>query len=149
MRPHALLLGFVALAGLSGCTESASPTVTVTYSCCVAADVETQYRPGQTMTVHWIVQTPEGPVSGPPQVELTASLAGPYASADDLKGGAAPATTYTAVPVRPAGTPDEQPVSTIVIGADAQPGYYNLVTSANQDGATAGGSSVVRVVAKS
>ena len=36
-----------------------------------------------------------------------------------------------------------------MIGADAQPGYYNLRTSANQDGATAGGASVIRVVAKS
>ncbi|HEV7710632.1 MAG TPA: hypothetical protein VGP16_20730 [Asanoa sp.] len=151
MRLHVALVGFLALASLTACTAEPStpPAVTVTYTCCVATDVETPYQPGQTMTVHWIVQTPEEPVSGPPQVELTASLTGPYASADDLKGGAAGAATYTAAPVRPSGAPDEQPVSTIVIGADAQPGLYNLVTSANQDGATSGGSSVVRVDPKS
>jgi hypothetical protein len=147
MRPHVLLTGFLALAGLTACTAEPSPppAVPVTYTCCEAADVEMPYQPGQTMTVHWIVQTPEEPVSGPPAVELTASLTGPYASADDLKGGTAGAATYTAAAVRPSGAPDEQPVSTIVIGADAQPGLYNLVTSANQGGATSGGSSVVRV----
>jgi hypothetical protein len=150
MRPHVVLAGFLALASLTACTTEPStpPAVTVTYTCCVAADVETPYQPGQTMTVHWIVQTPDGPVSGPPQVELTATLTGPYASADDLKAGAGAANTYTAAPVRPSGAPDEQPVSTIVIGTDAQPGLYNLVTSANQDGATSGGSSVVRVDSK-
>ena len=56
------------------------------------------------------------------------------------------AITYTAAPVRPSGLPDERPVSTIRIAADARPGYYNLITRISEDGGGAGGSSVIQIV---
>ncbi|MEV4810732.1 hypothetical protein [Micromonospora avicenniae] len=56
--------------------------------------------------------------------------------------------TFTAAPVRPSGTPDERPVSTIAIGPEAEPGYYNLVTSVGGGDDTASSGSVIRVVPK-
>ncbi|MEU4679852.1 hypothetical protein [Micromonospora sp. NPDC023737] len=87
-------------------------------------------------------------------VELAARLTGPFATAGDVKAAteAAPSApglvTFTAAPVRPSSTPDERPVSTIVIGPEAEPGYYNLVTSVGGDDHTVSSGSIVRVVPK-
>ncbi|MFD2767082.1 hypothetical protein [Micromonospora eburnea] len=136
---------------LAACgTEPAGPegATSVTYSCCEAGDIDRPYQPGQTLTVHWTVESPEQPAVAPPQVELTARLTGPYATTGDLKAAADPGpATFEAAPVRPSGGPDERPVSTIVIGTDAEPGYYNLVTAVVSDGSTVSGASIIRVVA--
>lgn len=123
-----------------------------TYTCCAARDVGTLYQPGQILTVHWIVESPDEPGAIPPQVELAARLTGPFATVDDLKAATEDTqtvsgrVTFSAAPVRPSGEPDERPVSTIVIGPEAEPGYYNLVTSVIGDDNTAsGGGSIVRV----
>ncbi|MGC4815186.1 hypothetical protein ACLQ29_32135 [Micromonospora sp. DT228] len=125
----------------------------VTYSCCEARDVDRPYQPGQTLTVHWAVESPDEPGGTPPQVELTARLTGPFAAVGDLKAATEGTptvpglVTFAAAPVRPSGTPDERPISTIVIAADAKPGYYNLVTAVvGGDNTASGGGSVVRVV---
>ncbi|MBM0258105.1 hypothetical protein JNW89_16060 [Micromonospora sp. 4G55] len=127
----------------------------VTYSCCEAQDVDRPYQPGQTLTVHWTVESPDEPGRTPPQVELTARLTGPFATVGDLKAATEGTpnvprlVTLAAAPVRPSGTPDERPVSTVAIGSDAKPGYYNLVTSVVDGGNTAsGGGSIVQVVPK-
>jgi hypothetical protein len=126
----------------------------VSYTCCDAKDVDTHYQPGQTMAVHWIVNSENGTAEGGPQVELAARLTGPYAAVADLKAAASDTrsasgdVTFAAAPVRPSGTAGERPVSTILIGSDAKPGYYNLIFSVTQDGGTVGGASIVRVVAK-
>lgn len=142
---------------LAACDAEASGPVTaasVTYSCCEAQDVDRPYQPGQTLTVHWTAESSEEPGGTPSQVELTARLTGPFATAGDLKAvtEGTPTVpglvTFTASPVRPSGTPDERPVSTIVIGPDANPGYYNLVTSVVDGGNTASGGSIVQVVPK-
>lgn len=124
------------------------------YTCCDAADVKTLYQPGQTMTVHWTVEMPEGPVTGPSTVRLHASLTGPYATVDELKEAAddahsaATTRTFTAAPVRPSGAAGEPPVSTIVIGREAKPGYYSLVTKViDSTNASSTGRSIVQVVA--
>jgi hypothetical protein len=125
----------------------------VTYSCCADLDVDRPYQPGQTLTVHWTVEPSDHPGGTVPQVELTARLTGPFATVGDLKAateGAQTASglvTFAAAPVRPSGTPDERPVSTIVIGQEAEPGYFHLVTSLVDDDNTAsGGASIVQVV---
>ncbi|MFD0783405.1 hypothetical protein ACFQZ8_05655 [Micromonospora azadirachtae] len=142
---------------LAACGTGPSGPVTAapaTYTCCEAQDVDRPYQPGQTLTVHWIVESPDEPGGTPPQVELTASLTGPFATAGEVKAatGADPnapgLATFTAAPVRPSGTPDERPVSTIVIGPEAEPGYYNLVTSVGGDDHTGSSGSIVRVVPK-
>jgi hypothetical protein len=151
------LVACLALAGLVGCgTRPSTPASAApkTYTCCEAKDVDRTYQPGETLALHWIVNSPNGPAAGSPGVELTARLTGPYQSVEDLKAAtpdtrdAGGAVTFAAPPVHPSGAPDEQPVSTIAIGADARSGYYNLMFSAAQNGGAAGGSSVVRVLAK-
>ncbi|MEV6812553.1 hypothetical protein [Micromonospora sp. NPDC051296] len=128
----------------------------VTYTCCETADVETLYEPGQTFILHWIVELlDEPPATTPPQVELNAHLTGPFATVDELKAVAmgtknvSGLVTLTAEPVRPAGTPDERPVSTIVIDPSAKPGYYNLVSSVVDRGSTVSGESIIQVVPQS
>jgi hypothetical protein len=117
----------------------------VGYTCCDARDVDATYHPGQTMTVHWTVTHP-GAAPGRPV--LTAELTGPYGDVGSLKSayGKKGATTFTAPARRPAGTPGEKPVSTIVIGAGAAPGYYSLTTSITfREGGRASGGSIVEI----
>jgi hypothetical protein len=155
--PRVALVACLALASLVGCSAHPSgpaPAAPKTYTCCKAKDIDTPYRPGDILTIHWIANSSNGPAASSPGVELTARLTGPYQTVDELKA-ATPDTrhadgevTFTAPPVHPSGTPDEQPVSIIVIGTDAKPGYYNLVFSVAQNGGTSGGASIVRVLAK-
>ncbi|MGN9803046.1 hypothetical protein [Micromonospora sp. L32] len=148
------LLACLVMPLLAACSAEPSGPVAaapVTYSCCEARDVDRLYQPGQTLTVHWTVESPDEPGGTPPQVELTARLTGPFATVGDLKAateGTVPGlVTFAAAPVRPSGAPDERPVSTIVIGQEAKPGYYNLVTSlVDNDNTASGGESVVQVV---
>ncbi|MEU5527081.1 hypothetical protein ABZ744_09085 [Micromonospora chersina] len=143
---------------LAACgTEPSGPVTAapVTYTCCDARDVDRPYQPGQTLTVHWTVEYPDEPGGTPPQVELTARLTGPFATVGDVKAAteatqtAAGLVTFAAAAVQPSGTPDERPASAVVIGPDARPGYYNLVTSVVDGGNTAsGGGSIIRVVPK-
>ncbi|MDG4795758.1 hypothetical protein [Micromonospora sp. WMMD1082] len=154
---RAWLLACLVLPFLAACviapTESVAPP-SVTYTCCTDEDVNTPYEPGQTLTVHWIVEHSPEPGGVPPQVELTAHLTGPYATVEALKSAIVAArdipgvVTFAAAPVRPAGTPDEQPVSPITIPGEAQPGYYNLTTSVVDGDHTASGSSIVQVVSR-
>ncbi|BEL09466.1 hypothetical protein Q0Z83_076570 [Actinoplanes sichuanensis] len=158
MPSHRFLpLCIAAAALLVACDSGASETVDdrsgVTYTCCSAEDVDRPYRPGQTLLVHWTAESPAAPVTDSPQVELTARLTGPYATVDELKtaigerGDDAGKVTFEAQPLRPTGTPGEQPVSSIPISSDARPGFYNLTTAENQAGRTASGGSIIRVIA--
>jgi hypothetical protein len=152
------LLACLVMPLLAACgTEPSGPVTAapLTYTCCAARDVDRLYQPGQTLTVEWTVESPDEPGGTAPQVELTARLTGPFATAGDLKAAAGGAqtgpglVTFAAAPVRPSGAPDERPVSTIVIGPDAKPGYYDLVTSLVGDNNTASsGGSIVRVVTR-
>ena len=121
------------------------------YTCCEDLDVDKPYHPGQTLTVRWTVHSSDEPGSTSSQVELAAQLTGPFGTVDDLKAAsAAPGlVTFTATPVRPAAGSGERPVSTIVIGRDAKPGFYDLVTSVVGDGdTTTSGSSIIQVAPK-
>ncbi|MDI5940348.1 MULTISPECIES: hypothetical protein [Micromonospora] len=137
--------------GASGPAEAAAP---VTYTCCEAQDVDKSYQAGETLTVHWTVESPEQPGAASTGFELTARLTGPFTTAGDLKAATEDTriipglVTFEAVPIRPSGVPDERPVSTIVIGVDARPGYYNLVTSSGDGDKTVSGGSIVQVVAR-
>ncbi|MFG1872492.1 hypothetical protein [Micromonospora arborensis] len=139
----------------SGCGSGRSTTAAgtpTTYTCCDGEDVDTVYRPGQEMTVHWIVRPASDPAVTPAEVELTARLTGPYGDVSELKsaaGGTEPPAsgevTFEAEPVRPSGAAGERPVSVIAIAEDAPPGYYNLLFSVHQGGGGVSGASVVRV----
>ncbi|WP_435123066.1 hypothetical protein [Micromonospora tulbaghiae] len=152
--PRLRLLGCLAVPLLAACGTEPSevaPAPPPTYACCEALDIDKPYQPGQTLTVRWTVQSPDEPGSTSPQVELAARLTGPFGTVDDLKAATAVPglVTFTAAPVRPTGTPGERPVSTIVIGPDAQPGFYDLTTSVIGEGnTTTSGSSIVQVAPK-
>lgn len=153
--PRLCLLSCLVVPLLAACGAEPSEMVAEVpppaYTCCEDLDVDRPYHPGQTLTVRWTVESPDEPGSTSPQVELTAHLTGPYGTVDDLKAASAVAglVTFTATPVRPAGTPGERPVSTIVIGPDAEPGFYDLVTSVVGDGnTTTSGSSIIQVAPK-
>jgi hypothetical protein len=149
-----VLIGGLLLA-LASCTDTSStPTGTSqAYTCCEEADINRDYQPGQTLTVNWIV-VPGKVGTGSPahQVELNARLAGPYATASDLKTTSdmnhAAGITFTAEPIRPSGQAGEQPVSVIPIPPTAAPGYYNLVTSVTETSGSHGGASVIHVSPK-
>ncbi|MBB2943664.1 hypothetical protein FB565_003393 [Actinoplanes lutulentus] len=139
--------------GATGEAGDTAASAGVTYSCCADTDVDSPYYPGQVVSVLWTVESTNGPATGAAaQVELSASLTGPYATVGQLKSApedstnAAEYVTFTAPPVRPSGTPGEKPVSTILISSDAGPGYYNLTTAMKQGGQTVGGASIIRVV---
>lgn len=153
--PRLRLLSCLVVPLLAACGAEPSEMVAEVppsaYTCCEDLDVDRPYQAGQTLTVRWTVESPDEPGSTSPQVELTAHLTGPYGTVDDLKAASAVAglVTFTATPVRPAGTPGERPVSTIVIGPDAEPGFYDLVTSVVGDGnTTTSGSSIIQVAPK-
>ena len=152
--PRARLLICLVTPFLGACGAAPTGRVSaapVTYTCCEAGDVDRLYQPGQTLTLHWIVVSPNKPAATPSRVELTAHLTGPFSTMDDLKAPAATQTaagmaTFMAAPVRPSGTSDERPVSTIVIGPEAKPGYYNLETSVIGDDNAVRGGSIIQVV---
>jgi hypothetical protein len=139
-------LVLVGVAACGAAPEAADRQAQARYTCCAAADVETVYRPGQAVSVHWTVV--ESVANPSRDVVLQARLAGPYRSVDELKAATSDSgSAYASLPVRPTGAPGEQPVSTIPLGVDARAGYYNLVFSVVQAGWTSGGASVVRVAA--
>ncbi len=153
--PRLRLLCCLAVPLLAACgTEPSKMVAEVpppTYTCCEDLDVDKPYHPGHSLTVRWTVESPDEPGSTSPQVELAARLTGPYGTVDDLKtASTVPGlVTFEAAPVRPVGTPGERPVSTIAIGADAEPGFYELTTSVIGDGnTTTSGSSIVQVAPK-
>ena len=125
------------------------PTPGLTYSCCAATDIERIYHPGDTLTIHWIVQGTPAPSGAVPQFELNVKLSGAFGSVADLKGGAAGSRTVAAAPVHPTGLADEQPVSTILIPLTAGSGYYDLTFSVDEPGASFSGRSIVQIVSGS
>lgn len=141
------------LPAMASCTVAPQPPTSggPSYTCCEAADIDREYQPGQSLTLHWIVVPGQPGAAGPTrQFELRAQLAGPFATVGELRSSADPAggATFTAAPVSPAGQPGENPVSVIQIPATAAPGMYNLVTSVTEQSGSVSGSSIIRVVPK-
>ena len=96
------------LFGLGACAGPPPGPTGPTYSCCVAADIERIYHPGDTLTIHWIVQGPPAPSGAAHQIELSARLSGAFGNVAgiDLHGVSAQASSmaHDSVPDEPAGT---------------------------------------------
>lgn len=145
--------GVLVLAVAAGCSAGSPASVPAgpTYSCCRAADVHRDYRPGETLALRWIV-IPAVQREGvqTPQVELKASLVGPFSTVGELKASpgatASGIVTFAAETVRPSGLAGEEPVSVIAIPSDAAAGYYNLITAVSEASGSIGGASVIRVI---
>jgi hypothetical protein len=122
----------------------------------VAADIDRIYHPGETLSIHWIVQGSPAPSGAVPHFELNARLSGSFGSVEELKsqvvhaeGRAAGPQTVAAAPLHPTGVAGEQPVSTILIPLTAAPGYYDLTFSVSEPGDTFSGGSIIQIAAGS
>ena len=127
----------------------AATQATFSYTCCTTADVDRVYHPGDVMTIHWIVQRgAQTSATQPTQVDLSASLTGPYADVTSLKEHALKDTaSISAAPTVTSDWAGGAPISRLVIPAKAVPGFYDVRTSSKSGGMTAGGHGIVRVVA--
>ena len=127
----------------------AATQATFSYTCCTTADVDRVYHPGDVMTIHWIVQ--RGALTSatqPTQVDLSASLTGPYADVTSLKEHALKDTaSISAAPTVTSDWAGGAPISRLVIPAKAVPGFYDVRTASTSGGMTGGGHSIVRVAA--
>jgi hypothetical protein len=84
-------------------------------SCCVDTSLQTDWHPGGTVTLHWIVAgagTTTDPVAAP--IRLTAAISGPYPSVAALKAGGSESETLTAAPLHLSARNPGNPVSTMV-----------------------------------
>ena len=127
----------------------AATRATFSYTCCTAADIDRVYHPGDAMSIHWIVQngTPTS-ATQPTQVNLSVRLTGPYADVTSLKErGVKGTSSITAAAIVTSDWVGGAPTSRLVIPANASPGFYDLSTENKSGGMTAGGTSIVRVVA--
>ncbi|MFI5495021.1 hypothetical protein [Actinoplanes sp. NPDC051859] len=142
------LLSPLMAAGCGG--EGASSGKAVVYTCCKQEDVGKEYRPGETLTLHWTAEEKDGaPASG--ATDLRARMVGPFDSASAVKevpvGGSTGSLSLTASPVRIDGGGKTEPVSEIQIPRDATPGYYNLNHISTAGGSSVSGNAVIRIVA--
>jgi len=155
-RSLALLLWFsVGAAVLAGCADAQKDPpggvrATFTYGCCSAADLAQVSHPGGVVRLHWIVSPgPPSPSGRPLPVILSASLAGAYGDAADLKSsvghGEAPSSTSTASPVQTTSQAGGAPVTTIAIPPDAAPGLYDLTTVVESVGGKSTGDHIIRI----
>ncbi|GGQ75304.1 hypothetical protein GCM10010166_51610 [Couchioplanes caeruleus subsp. azureus] len=127
--------------GAAACGDEASSGKSVVYTCCRQEDLQKTYRPGETLTLHWVAEEKEGRPAAE-NVELTAVMAGPTGAA-----GAAVGLRLTAAPVKVSGSPGTPPVSEIAIPRDAPPGDYAVSHSRRGGGENVTGEAVVTVVA--
>jgi hypothetical protein len=114
-------------------------------------DIDREYQPGEQLAAHWLVTSRQnGAVADPREVELNASLAGPYPTIGDMKSTSSAAGVdhhvFAAEPVRAYGQAGERPVSMILIPSTAPPGFYKLTTSVTERGGSVSGVSAIRIV---
>lgn len=118
-------------------------------SCCVDTSLQTDWHPGGTVTLHWIVAsagTTTDPSAAP--MTLSASLSGPFASVTALKAAGSGPETLRAATLHISDRNPGNPVSTIALPANLAAGWYNLVYSVKSGpGNSVGGATVIRVTA--
>lgn len=148
------LVAVLAVAG-AGCAASSSTSpsfvrhVSYTYSCCVAADIETVRHPGDVVTLHWIVAPSSESAQAQPDepVTLAASLNGPFSDVASLKSAPNGASALPAAAVKTTTWAGGAPISRIQIPSITLAGYYNLSFRVGSGGSSDGGASVIQVVA--
>jgi hypothetical protein len=143
---NGVLAGLLVGVCLAGC--SSAPPVTFSryqYSCCDASDVQRVWHPGETLTMHWTAQSAVTTDSTTQMLTLTASLSGPYADVNAVKGGGAASTTLRAAPLSVSNATASSPVSVIALPAGLAPGFYDLTGTVAAPGSQSGGSSIIQV----
>ncbi len=150
--PRLAIAGMLAAGFLCGCSPSSAGQSAVTYArytftCCTASDIQSAWRPGETVSLHWIVVAAGATAdSRPLPITITAVLAGPYASANRLKGGAPAARTLPAEALHTDDHNPTAPTSTFALPSDLAPGFYNLAFKVDYGGGhSLAGASIVQV----
>ncbi len=145
------IVGMVAAGFLGGCSPSGAGQSGVsharyTFTCCTASDIQSPWRPGATVSLHWIVVAGATADSRPVPVTLRAVLAGPHANVNGLKGGAPAARTLPAAALKTDDRNPSAPTSTFALPSDLVPGFYNLVFTVDYGGGNSmAGASVIQV----
>ena len=150
--PLLAIAGMLSAGFFAGCSPSSGGPPAATYArysftCCTASDIQTAWRPGETVSLHWIVVAAGATADNRPvPIILTAVLAGPYTSVSALKAGGPAARTIRAAALN---TDDRTPTSltsAFALPSDFAPGLYNLAFKVDYGGGnSAGGASVVQV----
>jgi hypothetical protein len=139
-------LGALVLA--AGCGTSISGVTYEHYmvSCCQTSKANQPYQAGESLMVQWMV-IPSGrtPSSAATQLDLRATLEGPYASVTGLKSGTPAAYTLHAPAITTTDRASSVPPGVIQLPADLSPGYYDLVTTVAAPDSVTSGASVVQV----
>jgi hypothetical protein len=117
---------------LVGCSSPGPAQPGVTYaryqfSCCLASEIGQVWSPGQTVQLHWIVQSATAtPDSTPHNLVLTANLAGPYKDVVTLKSLRPAQRTITTASININDRTPATPISVFVLPSDLAPGLYSL-----------------------
>ena len=155
-RAHPLrLVALAILASLglliSSCSTSGSSVpsaqhATYRYTCCRAADLAGPHRPGDVLTLHWIVKPGDPSDQSPSQVTLRAALAGSFDTVTTAKAATATRPVATAEPVLTTAAAGGPLTSTIHIPADSTPGFYNLTFAISEGGGSYSGATIIKVI---
>ncbi|OJF10144.1 hypothetical protein BG844_33875 [Couchioplanes caeruleus subsp. caeruleus] len=129
---------------MAACGDDSSSDKVVVYTCCKQEDLDKEYKPGETLTLHWVPEEKEGQ-PGTETMELTALMVGPVGA--DTASGASMGVRIPAQPVKVSGSPGAPPVSKILIPRDAAPGNYTVSHTRRGGGANVTGDAVIKVVA--
>lgn len=128
--------------------ETVKRSAIFSYTCCRSSDVDTVYRPGDTVTIHWIATSdPSQRSTSAHPVVLTASLTGAFGNAQAAKHSATNvvAQTRRAEPIRTTDQVGGIPVSKIALPKDAAPGLYDLRTVMTTGGGSVTGAGIIRI----
>ncbi|MDQ6848041.1 MAG: hypothetical protein M3019_10770 [Candidatus Dormibacteraeota bacterium] len=150
MRPSlASLAGCVAIAVvcLAGCDSTAAVTYPrYQFTCCARLDVQKVWNPGETLSLAWdTVPTSGGANAQGESVTLTATLTGPYPSADTLKAGGGASRNLRANPITASDAQPGNYTSVIALPAALPTGFYNLETATVFSSGASSGATIIQV----
>ncbi len=149
-RALTVLIGLICLVA-SGCSSPGTAThdsqqTIYEYTCCTAKDMNTVYRPGQTLVLHWIaVARSDGSVKSTAPVTLTAKLNGPFHSVSEAKSRPSAGGSLASTPRHISEYTGGSPTSEILIPATTMSGYFNLTTRVEGNGNMVAATGTIRV----
>ena len=124
---------------------------TYTYACCDFQFVNTVYRPGEILRLHWTRVLDQAGLNPKVTMTLTAKLSGPFSTVESLKRSSV-GSHQKPQPVEAAAATIQlinrvaaHPVSLIQIPTNAGVGYYNLFIDTITKDLSVGGATIIRV----
>ena len=134
----------------AGCSDAGQSGVTYArfrFSCCTSADVSQVWRAGESVDLHWMVESATATTDAAPHpIVLTAILTGPYVDVLTLKKGGGAASAVQGPVIRTDDRTPTPPVTAFLLPKDLPHGYYDLRFKVDfGNGNSEGGDSVVQV----